>query len=202
MKFDNLTSVFLIISFFVPGFIYSGVVSNLVPTRRGGEKEVLLLRFLTATAFNYAICSPLIYLLIFNQIFRELPIAQGICWFLVIFVIPVLLAFGRAWIVQHNGLGWFSRFLRLRFINPIPTGWDWIFSTTRPCYVLITLNDGTEIAGYFGTRSMASSDPEHKDIYIENVYKVPSDGGAWEPVARSLGMYVDGNQIAHIEFRE
>ncbi|MFL5336988.1 MAG: DUF6338 family protein, partial [Geminicoccaceae bacterium] len=42
-----------------------------------------------------------------------------------------------------------------------------------------TLKDGTEIAGYFGTRSLASSDPEHRDIYIERVYTIPEDGGSW-----------------------
>jgi hypothetical protein len=88
-------------------------------------------------------------------------------------------------------------------VHPIalPTGWDWIFSTTEPCYVLITLNNGTEIAGYFGDRSMASSDPEHKDIYIELVYKVPEDGGTWEAVDGSLGMHIDGTNTAYIEFK-
>jgi hypothetical protein len=202
MKIDNLTTVFLIISVLIPGFIYGGVVSNLVPTRAGGEKEVLILRYLTATAFNYAICSPLIYLLVFNQIFKDDAVVHGILWFLVIFVIPVILGFLRGWIVQHDGLRWFHKLIRLRSINPIPTGWDWIFSTTDPCYLLITLTDGTEIAGYFGPSSMASSDPEHKDIFIEKVYKAPRRGhGVWQPVDGSLGMYVEGTQIAYIEFR-
>lgn len=48
---------------------------------------------------------------------------------------------------------------------------------------------------------MASSEPERRDIYIERVYEVPEDGGAWKEVERSLGMHVDGPQIAYIEFR-
>ncbi len=67
--------------------------------------------------------------------------------------------------------------------------------------MLITLTGGTEIAGYFGRRSMASSDPERKDIYIERVYTVPADGGPWQEVERSLEMLVNGSQIAYIEFR-
>jgi hypothetical protein len=67
--------------------------------------------------------------------------------------------------------------------------------------VLITLTDQTEIAGYFGRRSMASSDPERRDIYIERVYTIPVDGGPWADVDRSMGMHVDGSQIAYIEFR-
>jgi Family of unknown function (DUF6338) len=201
MKFENFSSIFFIISVLVPGFIYNGVISNLIPLRRSREREVLFLRSLTATAFNYALCSPLIYLLVFGLIFPYRPVAQGLCWFAIIFVVPVILAILNAWIMQKDGLTRLARMMRLRFINPIPTGWDWIFSTTGPCYVLITLGDGTEIAGYFGSRSMASSDPERKDIYIEKVYKVPEDGSPWVEVERSLGMHIDGAQIAYIEFR-
>jgi hypothetical protein len=201
MKLEELSNLYFVVSVLVPGFIYSGVMSAFVPTRAYKEKEVMLLRYLTATAFNYAICSPLIYLLVFGIIFPSHPIGQACCWFLVIFVAPVILAMVRARIVQRDGLGWLYKLLGLRSISPIPTGWDWIFSTTEPCYVLITLTDGTEIAGYFGLRSMASSEPERKDIYIERVYTVPEDDGPWKEVERSLGMHVDGSQIAYIEFR-
>lgn len=201
MKLDSFANIFFIISVLVPGFIYSGVIRNLIPLRTSKEKEVLLLRFLTATAFNYAICSPIIYVLVFGKILSASPVKEAFCWFAIVFIIPVILAIANAWLMQHDGLTWFWRLLRLRFINPIPTGWDWVFSSTGPCYVLITLVDGTGIAGYFGYRSMASSDPERKDIYIEQVHTVPEDGSPWKPVERSLGMYVDGSQISYIEFR-
>ena len=72
--------------------------------------------------------------------------------------------------------------------QPYPAGWDWIFSTTDRIFVLITLADGTEIAGYFGGAVHSSSEPERKDIYIESVYKIPESGGPWEAVEDSLGM--------------
>ena len=201
MKLENFSNLYFVVSVLVPGFIYGAVVENFIPLRRNKEKEVALLRYLTATAFNYALCSPLIYLLIFGQIFPTSPIGQVLCWFIIIFVAPVILAVARAWIMQKEGLKWLYRFLGLRPISPIPTGWDWIFSRTEPCFVLITLTDGTEIAGYFGERSMASSEPERKDIYIEKVYRVPISGGAWEVIEGSLGMHVNGPNIAYIEFK-
>lgn len=201
MKLEGFSDLYFVVSVLVPGFIYSGVIATFVPLRAHKEKEVALLRYLTATAFNYAICSPLIYLLVYQSVFRERPAGQALCWFFIIFIAPVILALVRAWIVQQDGLGWFYRWIGLRAISPIPTGWDWIFSTTEPCYVLITLTDGTEIAGYFGRRSMASSDPERKDIYIERAYRIPADGGSWTEVEGSLGMHVAGAQIAYIEFR-
>ncbi len=201
MKLEDFSNLYFVVSVLVPGFIYSGVISAFIPIRAHKERELILLRYLTATAFNYAICSPLIYLLAFGIAFPNRAVWQALCWFFIIFIAPVILAMVRAWIVQQDGLRWFYHLFGLRSISPIPTGWDWIFSTTDPCYVLITLSDGTEIAGYFGRRSMASSDPERKDIYIERVYTVPADRGPWEEVERSLGMHVDGSHIAYIEFR-
>jgi hypothetical protein len=177
MKLEDFSNAYFVVSVLVPGFIYNGVMSAFVPTRAHKERELILLRYLTATAFNYAICSPLIYLLVFGIVFPAHAVGQAFCWFFVIFIAPIILAMARARIVQRDGIGWLYRLLGLRSISPIPTGWDWIFSTTEPCYVLITLTDGTEIAGYFGRRSMASSDPERKDIYIERVYTVPEGGG-------------------------
>ena len=48
---------------------------------------------------------------------------------------------------------------------------------------------------------MASSDPERKDIFLEEAYTVPDDGTPWEAVAESLGVYIEGSQISSIEFR-
>lgn len=202
MKLENFSNLFFVVSVLVPGFIYAGVIGSLIPLRRAKEKEVLLLQYLTATAFNYALCSPLIYPLAFGLIFTTSPIGQIVCWFFIIFLAPVMLALAHARIVQNDSFVWIYRMLKVRQISPIPTGWDWVFSTTGPCFMLITLADGTEIAGYFGPKSMASSESDRRDVYIEKVYRVPVDGGPWQPVADSLGMFVDGAKIAHIEFKE
>ena len=77
MKLDNFSDVYFVVSVLVPGFIYSCVVSNFVPLRPHKEKETLILRYLTATVFNYAICSPIIYFLV-SGYFIAHPIGQAI----------------------------------------------------------------------------------------------------------------------------
>jgi len=74
-----------------------------------------------------------------------------------------------------------------------------MFSRTGSCFVLVTLKDSTEIAGFFGLNSMASSDLNRRDIYIEKVYKVPADGSPWTEVEGSLGIHIDGSQISCVE---
>ena len=65
--------------------------------------------------------------------------------------------------------------------------------------MLVTLRDGTQVAGYFGDESMASSDPAYRDLYLENVYTIQEDG-QWEPRDDSRGIYIEGSQIVFIEF--
>jgi len=38
-------------------------------------------------------------------------------------------------------------------------------------------------------------------LYLERVYVIPPEG-PWKPVDRSCGMYIDGSQIAFVEFRQ
>lgn len=201
MKLEGVSDLYFVLSVFVPGFIYDGMLRQFVPLHSSTVKETVFLRLLTATAYNYALCSPIIYFCLYRS---DLVGFYGrlLAGFIVIFVAPVLLAFVRAKFIQTTKFDWVFRCLGLRPISPIPTGWDWIFSRTGPCFVLVTLKDGREIAGWFGSRSMASSDPERKDIFVETLYTVPADGSPWIEIPGSLGIHVDGGQIAFIEFRE
>jgi hypothetical protein len=201
MKFESISDLFFIVAVFVPGFIYRIVLANFVPVKQGRSNEVLMLGLLTATAVNYALCSPLIYLLLNGMLFASSPTGQAAMWFVVVGVVPVFLALVSAYSVQRDWAVRIFRRLRLRSINPIPTGWDWIFGRTEPCYMVVKLRDGTEIAGYFGARSMASSDAASRDIFIEKVYRI-RDEGPWQLVERSNGIWVDGSQISSVEFQK
>jgi hypothetical protein len=199
MKLETITDLYFVMAIFVPGFVYDAVLSKFVPRHASAMREFVLLRLFTATAFNYAVCSPLIYLLVTGAVFVK-PVAQAITWLGIIFVSPIFLALIVALASQMGLLGSLSRYIRLRPISPIPTGWDWIFGRTDPCYLLVTLRNGSEVAGYFGRQSMASSDPTCRDLYLEEVFQVPPEG-PWQSVQRSSGVYIDGSQIAIIEFR-
>ncbi len=200
MKFQSIPDL-LLLAAFVPGFVYHRVLSHFVTMRQMRSREDIILGFLTATALNFSVCSPLLYLLFAGRFSSAAPAWRALTLFIIIFIVPVMLGIASAMIKQKDGLAWLYRWLRLRAINPVPTGWDWIFGRTDPCYVLVTLRNGTQIAGYFGPQSMASSDPDRRDVYLERIYTIPLDG-TWRPVDRSRGVYIDGSLIAFVEFRE
>jgi hypothetical protein len=73
MKFETIADLYFVIAIFVPGFIYDAVLSKFVPRHASTLREFVLLRLFTATAFNYAVCSPLIYLLVTGALFVNKP---------------------------------------------------------------------------------------------------------------------------------
>lgn len=204
VSFDSIEHLFFITAVFVPGFIYEAVLGKFIPRHLSTMRELVLLRLFSGTALNYAVCSPIIYLLTAGSLFPNSPAHQGLAWFGIVFVAPVILAVLTAELSQANALERFIRHwphqLRLRTISPIPTGWDWIFGRTDPCFVIVTLKDGSSVAGYFGLQSMASSDPTRRDIYLECQYVIRAHG-EWVEVAQSQGAFIDGSQITCIEFR-
>jgi hypothetical protein len=200
MKFETISDLYFIVAVFVPGFIFDAVISRFIPRHASPMRELVLLRLLTASAFNYGVCSPLIYLLATGSLLAASPRGQAAVWLAIIFIVPIVLALTVAWGSQKGLLAWFAMHARLRSINPVPTGWDWIFGRTEPCYVLVTLRDGAQVAGFFGPQSMASSDRDRRDLYLERVFTVSAEG-PWQEVEKSKGVYVDGGQIAVIEFR-
>lgn len=200
MKLESATDLVFVVAVLMPGFIFSSVLSQLVPRRQAGTTETLILGYLTGTAFNYAVCGFPIFLILTGKWLVGSQIWQFVVWFSVTFITPIALAILIGLALQKSVPDRIFGRLGIRWINLIPTGWDWTFSRQNPCYVLVTLQDGKQVAGYFGFKSMASSDPERRDLFLEAVYTVPQDG-AWQPVEGSGGIYIESGRIAYIEFK-
>ncbi len=75
---------------------------------------------------------------------------------------------------MSSSRGWNRSILRrlsLPVTHPSHTGYDFAFASGRqPGFVIITFDDGTVVRGWFGERSLASSDPNRSDIYLERIY--------------------------------
>lgn len=127
MNIDSFDAAFYLITFIVPGFICSAVVSMLVPGR-AQALEMRTLEFLTLSCVNYGIWSWAIYLLAKARFLEHSPLTAAFLLGAIVFVSPVVLGLV---IAKSSQKRWAARFLRrfgFRTIHPIPTAWDYLFS--------------------------------------------------------------------------
>ena len=195
---DNYDTLFLALTFIVPGFVYFEVSAWFMAQREGSDQRCLY-RYLGISFLNYAFWVWLIYLVGNDPRFVDHPVRVAIAWFLIGFVSPALAALVVARIRQGDRVRRALNRLGFRTIYPPPTAWEARFSALDQALVRVTLEDGSKIRGMFASASHASSDPDNCDLYLERVFG-GDEHGAWEPIPRSRGMWIRADAIRHVEF--
>lgn len=64
-------------------------------------------------------------------------------------------------------------------------------------YVLVKMNNGAMFGGFLGADSFISSDPNERDLYIEEIFEIDAEDN-W--VTNGHGVYLTGRDISSIEF--
>ena len=186
-------NILLLLQFVVPGFLIVYFRSLFVTRRQAAFRDNLLF-FITVSVIYGFITLPLAGLL-----GPGTGVSKWQLWFTLLLAVPIAFGVLAGLAVQH---GWVRRvlsFFGLRMVSPYPTGWDWAFSIHKHAsYVIVTLSDGVQIFGYFGSESLAASDPASKDIFIEELYDVTD--GQWSTRPMKQGIWILGSDIRHIEF--
>jgi hypothetical protein len=196
----SFDAVFYAITFLVPGFIMDLTLSIFAP-RRQEDLQISLLRFLTLSCVNYAVWCWLIYLIFFTT-YREVLSGFYTAVFLGVFVFISPLAIGvlLGFFSQKEWIKKILTRLGLNTISSIPTSWDYKFSKiNESVWLIVTLKDGSTVAGYFGTNSFASSIALEHDLYIEEIYKIDTNE-SWERLIPPCSILLKGEEIKYIEF--
>ncbi len=186
------TAPYIWLVFFVPGAIILFVRSQLTTGRLPPPSERLL-SYLIVSAIYLGLTLP------FVDYQPELGLSNlsSLSWIFWLFVIPAVVGIILAalWGRIHDFLVKFG----LRLVHPIPNAWEWTFSNVDKQWVLVTLIDGSEVAGYLGSESFISSDPSERDIYIEKLFLIDSQTKEWKE-SGSKGILIASGQVKTIEF--
>jgi hypothetical protein len=118
-------------------------------------------------------------------------------WYAQLFVFPAIIGMVLGIIADQNYFGKIARYLNLSIVTPHPSVWDAIFSNYEEQWVIVTLTDKSKVGGYLKEGSHLSSNPTERDIYISQVWKIPSRG-AWKRISDG-GIYIAANHIQTIE---
>ena len=160
MTFSSLDAVLLTIAFLVPGFVWECALQIFL-RRREERADRTWIRFLTLSAFNYGLWSWLIYLLLIRCEVLSRPWVAALAWFCILFVSPAVLGAATGLLSQRPIVRRVLAGFGVHTVHPVPTAWDYVFSHLPPTgfWVLVTLVDGSTVAGVLSDRSFASSDP-------------------------------------------
>lgn len=187
----DINTIALFVVFILPGLISVQVYRLLMPAR-SLEWSNTILQGLFFTSVNFALFSPIIYLLHFNNFPLRHPVIYAFGIFTVLFVGPILLPLVFRKIVRTK------RLIR-NFQLPYPTAWDYFFDKREEVFLLIHLASGKMIGGYFGPDSYAGDFPNDGDLYIEAVYSVNDKGEFLERIECTKGLLLRKDQYTYIE---
>jgi len=93
-----------------------------------------------------------------------------------------------------------SHRLSSRLQLPFPTIWDYVFRRNRPAFVLVRLNDGRFVGGFWGPGSKAGTHPNDGDLFISAAYAVDENGKFLAALPRTAGLHVRKEQYAYVQF--
>ena len=192
VNFLTGTTPYLFLVFFVPGAIILYVRSQLTTGRLPPPSERFLSYLLVSTIY-LALSLPHID---YNP---ELGISNLSSWRWIVWLFAAPTGIGLALALSGSFLHNLLVRIGLSPVHPIPTAWDWKFSNINKQWVLVTLTDGSQVAGHLGSGSFVSSDPTERDIYIEKVYSIDPDTETWQETGDS-GILIAPGQVQTIEF--
>ena len=192
----SLESVFYTCIFLLPGFIIKSILNLFVREYDQGEIRYFL-SCLSFSIVNWAVWSWGYLLVISSFKFDIVEYYLALVFITVIgsFLLGVVLGVVR----QKKLIQIILESLGIHTMDPDPTAWDYCFADARAPWIKIVLKNGTEVLGIYAGPSLASSDVQHQDIYVEPVYQI-SDSGEWAEEKDIKGILITQNEISTITF--
>ena len=173
--------LFYFVLFFLPGFLFIKSFSQVVANKNHDFSK----KWYEAVAWG-CIFFGTTYI-----IHSMLP--YDIIWIIGIVILPILTPFIIRKLLSYPCISDL-------IISPIPTSWDYIFSSRKPYWVILHLKDGRNIGGVYGSNSFTSSFPNPQDIYLEEVWLLDENNSFVESIDKSAGILMKMNEISSIEF--
>lgn len=192
MEFPNADDLKNLVAALAPGLIILGIRQRFVagPLRPLAERAIA---YAGLSAIYYAVANPL--LAYCKSDFYLLPWASDALEYV---LVPVLFGgvFAVGTVREWDEKLW--RWLGLQPIHHVPAAWDYLFSRVgSSTFILVTLTDGSQVAGHYGDGSFASSANDERDLLIGEVWEIAK--GKWTKPTSPKSILLCGRDIRSIE---
>jgi hypothetical protein len=189
----NIEAVYIALVFVVPGYIFLTLRNQFVAGQdRLGTEQIL--GFVAYSSINFALFGWMIYLAIAYEVD---PLPRVAIWILTLVVIPAAIGLLCGVCSQKEIVGRIYRIFRLNPIHPTPRAWERVFFNSPASWVLVTLKNDIQFAGWWGGESFASSDAKERDLYISQIFEFDGDK-PWRPTGK--GLFIAAGEVRTIEF--
>lgn len=190
----SIQSVYLLLAFVVPGMVIMLVRAQFLTGRVKTMSENIV-SYIALTVLYYGLAAPFVeYVLSFD----EPGLAKIAAWLAMIFALPALVGLLLGASAQNDVFRKCLQYLRINPVHVTPSAWDYAFSRLRgDHFVMVTLADGSTVAGIYGQRSFASSDPAERDLYLQEIYDV--DDGAWTKRPEQQAILIPSKEIKNVQ---
>jgi uncharacterized protein DUF6338 len=188
--FDPTTVALFLLAVF-PGLVSTTIYRLIMPARALDWGNALM-QGLFYSAVNFVLGLPFLYWLVFGHDPLRDAVRYSVAAILLLFITPIVWPLILVSIFK-------SKRLAKRIQIPYPTAWDFFFDQREPAFVLIHLNNGKLLGGYWGGNSYAGSFPNDGDIYLEAVYAVDEIGRFSDAILNSRGVLLRKEQYSYLE---
>jgi hypothetical protein len=186
----NAITVGLFLLAVFPGLVSITIYRLIMPARALDWSNVL--QGLFYSIVNFALAIPFLYALVVGYDPLAHPIRYSAAAILLLVITPII------WPLLLVAIFKSTRLAR-RIQIPYPTAWDFFFDRRETAFVLVHLNNGRLLGGYWGGSSYAGSFPNDGDIYLEAVYTLDAAGKFGEPIPNTRGVLLRKEQYSYLE---
>ena len=211
----TLENILITIFFVIPGAIIMSIRALFITTRIRKSSEAILSYFVISIIYQASVFTILfLFCLMFYQQTLELYWTEKSVYDLInnnkwiipcvfvpfVFIIPGILGLLLGLDIQRELIYRCVRRWNFKVLDAQKTAWNFKFSQLKPQDVSVLLKDGSEYFGYFGGDSLASSDSNERDIYIQDLRRVKyKDKDKWEHIDQT-SVLIAGGEIKTVKF--
>lgn len=191
---STIDAVYVAILLVLPGLVIVYARSKIL-TGRIGNASHNILPYLAISLAYQSMALPIL-----GQYLTKIPStpSEYIYGLIEIIIAPLIIGTVSG-VFSAKGIG--SKLFRkigIKTIHEIPNAWDRAFGTKEDCCVLVVLKNGTTVAGFLGDGSFASTDPNERDLFLDDVYRI-SDDGDWT-YSEGASVLIASGEISTVDF--
>lgn len=180
-------------SLLAPGLLISTIMNRAASGAPPDFKDRLVAYGLYSTGY-FAAIAPLFH------VSWGVSLPEWLWKFLLYFLIPVAIGILLAYAYQHNVLYKVAEKAKLHLAHHLSAAWDYTFEDLpHSTYLLVTLQDGTQIAGKWAAGSFAASSKDERDLLLSEMWVAAETGKPWTKLDPPRAVLICGKDIRYVE---